>query len=308
MPQRSNTSLVVGAPPSSGRAAASSSGSWSRDSRLLDAEPRQPRRAGLLAVLVRQHRRPKGCVHLQHDMVDLRGAVRQRRPWHHEQRTAASASRSCSSPTASATRCYFPLAVGATSILWPGPPTPAHVYATIERTGRRCSSRCRPVTACCWRTTPASRMSSGDRTDTGRRAPDRRPVVDPARGVGRRGAAAGALRALQAAIRHRHHRRHRLDRGPAHVHLEPARRDPPRIERPSRARLRRADRRRRTARRSQTARSAISGSGATRPARATGTSTRRPRRPSTATGCAPATSTLATPTATSGTRAAPTTC
>ncbi|HEX3702465.1 MAG TPA: benzoate-CoA ligase family protein, partial [Vicinamibacterales bacterium] len=28
---------------------------------------------------------------------------------------------------------YFPLAVGATSILWPGSPSPAHVYAAIER-------------------------------------------------------------------------------------------------------------------------------------------------------------------------------
>jgi benzoate-CoA ligase len=28
---------------------------------------------------------------------------------------------------------YFPLAVGGTSILWPGPPAPAHVFATIER-------------------------------------------------------------------------------------------------------------------------------------------------------------------------------
>jgi benzoate-CoA ligase family protein len=28
---------------------------------------------------------------------------------------------------------YFPLAVGATAILWPGPPTPADVYAVIER-------------------------------------------------------------------------------------------------------------------------------------------------------------------------------
>ncbi|MDH4066911.1 MAG: benzoate-CoA ligase family protein, partial [Acidobacteriota bacterium] len=27
---------------------------------------------------------------------------------------------------------YFPLSAGATSILWPGPPAPAHVYATIE--------------------------------------------------------------------------------------------------------------------------------------------------------------------------------
>jgi benzoate-CoA ligase len=28
---------------------------------------------------------------------------------------------------------YFPFAVGATTILWPGPPTPANIYATIEK-------------------------------------------------------------------------------------------------------------------------------------------------------------------------------
>ena len=28
---------------------------------------------------------------------------------------------------------YFPLAVGATSILWPGPPRPQHVFEIIER-------------------------------------------------------------------------------------------------------------------------------------------------------------------------------
>ena len=75
--------------------------------------------------------RPKGCVHLQHDMV-----------------VCAELFAKGVLGITSADRCfsvaklffayglgnalYFPLAVGATSILWPGPPTPAHVYATIE--------------------------------------------------------------------------------------------------------------------------------------------------------------------------------
>jgi benzoate-CoA ligase len=75
---------------------------------------------------------PKGCVHLQHDMVVCaqlyaRGIL----------------------GIAETDRCfsvaklffayglgngmYFPFAVGATAILWPGPPTPASVFAVIER-------------------------------------------------------------------------------------------------------------------------------------------------------------------------------
>ncbi|HVM78947.1 MAG TPA: benzoate-CoA ligase family protein [Stellaceae bacterium] len=75
---------------------------------------------------------PKGCVHLQHDMVVCaelfaKGVLR----------------------IGPADRCfsvaklffayglgnalYFPLAVGGTSVLWPGPPTPANVYAVIEK-------------------------------------------------------------------------------------------------------------------------------------------------------------------------------
>jgi benzoate-CoA ligase len=75
---------------------------------------------------------PKGCVHLHHDMVICaelfgKGVL----------------------GITDADRCfsvaklffayglgnalYFPLAVGGTSILWPGPPAPANVYATIAR-------------------------------------------------------------------------------------------------------------------------------------------------------------------------------
>ena len=46
---------------------------------------------------------------------------------------------------------FFPLSVGATSILWPGPPTPQHVYEVIEKHRPTLFYSCRRVTACCWR-------------------------------------------------------------------------------------------------------------------------------------------------------------
>ena len=76
--------------------------------------------------------KPKGCVHLHHDLVVIaelfgKGVL----------------------GIGAKDRCYsvaklffayglgnaliFPFAVGATSFLWPGPPAPEHVYATIER-------------------------------------------------------------------------------------------------------------------------------------------------------------------------------
>jgi len=76
--------------------------------------------------------RPKGCVHLQHDMVVCaelfaKGVL------------GITAADRCFSVAklffayGLGNAGYFPLAVGATSILWPGPPQPAHVFATIER-------------------------------------------------------------------------------------------------------------------------------------------------------------------------------
>ena len=75
---------------------------------------------------------PKGCVHLQHDMVVCAelfgkgvlgiGAA---------DRTFSVAKLFFAYGLGNA--LYFPFAVGATTILWPGPPTPANVYATIER-------------------------------------------------------------------------------------------------------------------------------------------------------------------------------
>ena len=76
--------------------------------------------------------RPKGCVHLQHDMAVCaesyaRGVL------------GIDATDRCFSVAklffayGLGNAMYFPLAVGATSILWPGPVTPPLVYDVIER-------------------------------------------------------------------------------------------------------------------------------------------------------------------------------
>ena len=76
--------------------------------------------------------RPKACVHLQHDMVVCaelfaKGVL------------GITAADRCFSVAklffayGLGNAGYFPLAVGATSILWPGPPQAAQIFATIER-------------------------------------------------------------------------------------------------------------------------------------------------------------------------------
>ena len=75
---------------------------------------------------------PKGCVHLQHDMVVCA------RLFGHGVLGITSTDRCFSVAKlffayGLGNALYFPFSVGATTILWPGPPTPANVYATIER-------------------------------------------------------------------------------------------------------------------------------------------------------------------------------
>ena len=75
---------------------------------------------------------PKACVHLQHDMVlcaetFAKGVL-----------AVTAADRAFSAAKlffayGLGNALYFPLAVGGTSILWPGPPTPANVYGVIEK-------------------------------------------------------------------------------------------------------------------------------------------------------------------------------
>ena len=76
--------------------------------------------------------KPKACVHLQHDMVvcaELFGkgvlGITER------DRTFSVAKLFFAYGLGNA--LYFPFAVGATTVLWPGPPAPANIYAVIER-------------------------------------------------------------------------------------------------------------------------------------------------------------------------------
>jgi acyl-coenzyme A synthetase/AMP-(fatty) acid ligase len=74
---------------------------------------------------------PKGCVHLQHDMVVCaelfgKGVLGIRST----DRTFSVAKLFFAYGLGNA--LYFPFSVGATTILWPGPPTPEHVYEVIE--------------------------------------------------------------------------------------------------------------------------------------------------------------------------------
>ena len=75
---------------------------------------------------------PKGCIHLHHDMLICaelfgRGIL----GIAESDRTFSVAKLFFAYGLGNA--LYFPLACGATTILWPGPPTPAHVYRIIER-------------------------------------------------------------------------------------------------------------------------------------------------------------------------------
>lgn len=75
---------------------------------------------------------PKGCVHLQHDMVICAKLFA-------EGVLGIAETDRCFSVAklffayGLGNAGYFPLAAGATSILWPGPPTPQNVYGVIER-------------------------------------------------------------------------------------------------------------------------------------------------------------------------------
>lgn len=75
---------------------------------------------------------PKGCVHLQHDMVvcaELFGrGILGIEP---TDRCFSVAKLFFAYGLGNA--LYFPFSVGATTILWPGPPTPANVFPVIER-------------------------------------------------------------------------------------------------------------------------------------------------------------------------------
>jgi len=98
----------------------------------LDAEPTSRDAVAFWLYSSGSTGRPKGCVHLQHDMVICaelfaKGVL-----------GAQSTDRFFSVAKlffayGLGNALYFPLAVGGTSILWPGPPTPPNVYNIIEK-------------------------------------------------------------------------------------------------------------------------------------------------------------------------------
>jgi benzoate-CoA ligase family protein len=74
---------------------------------------------------------PKGCVHLQHDMVVCSELYAKAVLGVRETDRFFSVAKLFFA-YGLGNGLYFPLAVGATSILWPGLPAPANVYSTIE--------------------------------------------------------------------------------------------------------------------------------------------------------------------------------
>jgi benzoate-CoA ligase family protein len=75
---------------------------------------------------------PKGCVHLQHDMVVCAESYAKAVLGITEHDRFFSVAKLFFA-YGLGNGLYFPLAVGATSILWPGPPAPANVFSVIER-------------------------------------------------------------------------------------------------------------------------------------------------------------------------------
>ncbi len=171
--------------------------------------------------------RPKGCVHLQHDMVRLRRALREGRARSHRGGSLLQRAQAVLRLRARATRATSRSPSARPASSGPGRRSRRTSSRRSSDTGRPCSSRCRLATPCCWRTKG--------------RSISRRSVL-----------AVSAGEALPPAIYDRFrqrfgdrdHRRHRVDRGAPHVHLEPAWSEPSRHERRRRQRIRRAHSRR----------------------------------------------------------------
>ena len=126
--------IVVGGAPSTatGENTQSFAGLIEQNSPSLEAEPTSKDDAAFWLYSSGSTGFPKACVHLQHDMVvcaeryamGILGMTESDRCFSVAKLFFA---------YGLGNALYFPLAVGATSILWPGPPRPQHVFEMIER-------------------------------------------------------------------------------------------------------------------------------------------------------------------------------
>ena len=103
-----------------------------RGSPILEAEPTNRDSPAFWLYSSGRTGRPKGCVHLQHDMSVCADAYARGVLGIHERDRCFSVAKLFFA-YGLGNSMYFPFAVGATSILWPGPVTPPHVYKLIER-------------------------------------------------------------------------------------------------------------------------------------------------------------------------------
>ena len=225
--------------------------------------------------------RPKGAVHAQRDMVVTSELYGTRVLGVTENDICYSAAKLFFA-YGLGNAMTFPLWAGGTAILDDRRPTPDVTFENIER----------------FKPTLYLRRADALRRPAGGARCHAAPARQPARlRLGRRGAARRHLPPLEGEDRHDHPRRHRLDRVPAHLHRQPARRLPPRHLGQAGAGLRDQGARRQAPAGERRARAARCGSAPSRPPNTTGTSPRRPPRRWSTAGSTPATPTARTPTA-----------
>ena len=184
------------------------------DARLADSRrgANEPRRGGVLAVFVGQHRPSQGLRPPAARHARVRGDLRAGHPAASDRADRCFSVAKLFFAYGLGNGMYFPFSVGATTILWPGAVTPAVVCGLIERY--------RPTL---FFSVPTHYAMLLAHREEGREF-DLSSIR--LRRLGRRVAAAGDLRTLSRAVRRRDPRRHRIDGGPAHLHLQSPRRGP----------------------------------------------------------------------------------